>query len=72
MENVKTTNEAEEAKRAEARDSIGETTQLTPDDQLSDGGAMPPEREGEGTSWRKVEQDTVAVNPSAESMDSRG
>lgn len=52
--------------------AVGETTQLTSDDQLADGGAMPAERSGAATSWRKVEQDTVAVNPSPESMDSRG
>ena len=52
--------------------AIGETTQLTSDDQLADGGAMPGEIAGEPTTWRKVEQDTVAVNPSPESMDSRG
>lgn len=54
------------------KSAIGKTTQLTPDDQLADGGAMPEERPNEATSWRKVEQDTVAVNPSSESMDSRG
>lgn len=53
------------------RSAIGETTQLTSDDQLADGGAMPAESGGT-TSWRKVEQDTVALNPSPESMNSRG
>ena len=52
--------------------AIGETTQLTADDQLADGGAMPDERGVTDTSWRKVEQDTVAVNPSPDSMNSRG
>lgn len=54
------------------RSAIGRTTQLTPDDQLADGGAMPAESDGGATSWRKVEQDTVAVNPSVESMQGRG
>lgn len=54
------------------RPDIGRTTQLTSDEQLADGGAMPEEIAGGNTSWRKVEQDTVAVNPSPESMGSRG
>ena len=52
--------------------AIGETTQLTSDDQLADGGAMPDETAGAATTWRKVEQDTVALNPSPDSMNSRG
>lgn len=47
-------------------------TQLTPDDQLEDGGAMPCDTGSDTPTWREVEQDTVALNPSAESMDSRG
>ena len=47
-------------------------TQLTPDDQLEDGGAMPRDTGSDTPTWREVEQDTVAINPSAESMDSRG
>lgn len=66
-----TLNRGNDALTAE-KASIGRTTQLTPDDQLADGGAMPDERRDGATSWRKVEQDTVAVNPSSESMDSRG
>lgn len=63
----------ENEKRLTAEQSaIGETTQLTSDDQLTDGGAMPDEVAGAATSWRKVEQDTVAVNPSPDSMNSRG
>ena len=63
----------ENEKRLTASQSaIGETTQLTSDDQLADGGAMPREIAGEATTWRKVEQDTVALNPSPESMNSRG
>ena len=49
-----------------------ESTQLTPDDQLRDGGAMPCDTGSDTPSWREVEQDTVALNPSVESMDSRG
>ena len=53
--------------------SDGQTvTQLTPDDQLEDGGAMPCDDGQQTPTWREVEQDTVAVNPSVESMDSRG
>lgn len=65
-------NEEKRAMTDSERSAIGQTTQLTSDDQLADGGAMPPERRGGDTSWRKVEQDTVAVNPSPESMNSRG
>lgn len=64
MENEKTLTAEQSA--------IGLTTQLTPDDQLADGGAMPAEDGSGTTSWRKVEQDTVAGNPSADSMNSRG
>lgn len=48
------------------------TTQVTPDDLLSDGGAMPDTAEGADPTWREVVQDTVSLNPSADSMESRG
>lgn len=46
-------------------------TQLTPDDIMTDGGPIAETRDG-SPSERQLEQDVVMVNPSADSMDSRG
>ena len=47
-------------------------TQLTPDDILADGGPITPAT-GDGTpTERQLEEDVVTVNPSVESMESRG
>lgn len=47
-------------------------TQITPDDILANGGPITPET-GDGTpTERQLEQDVVMVNPSVDSMDSRG
>ena len=47
-------------------------TQVTPDDILNDGGPITPAT-GDGTpTERQLEQDVVTVNPSVDSMESRG
>ena len=47
-------------------------TQGTPDDILNDGGPITP-APGDGTpTERQLEQDVVTVNPSVDSMESRG
>ena len=47
-------------------------TQVTPDDSLNDGGPITPAI-GDGTpTERQLEQDVVMVNPSVDSMESRG
>lgn len=47
-------------------------TQITPDDVLANGGPIEP-AEADGTpAERQVEQDVVTVNPSLDSMESRG
>ena len=47
-------------------------TQVTPDDILNDGGPITPAI-GDGTpTERQLEQDVVMVNPSDDSMESRG
>lgn len=47
-------------------------TQITPDDILNDGGPITPAT-GDGTpTERQLEQDVVMVNPSVDSLESRG
>lgn len=46
--------------------------QLTPDDVLSAEGPIPPAAEDGTPSREALEQDVVAVNPSLDSMESRG
>ena len=47
-------------------------TQIPPDDVLTDGGPITPAT-GDGTpTERQLEQDVVMVNPSVDSMESRG
>ena len=47
-------------------------TQITPDAVLTDGGPITPAT-GDGTpTERQLEQDVVMVNPSVDSMESRG
>ena len=47
-------------------------TQVTPDDILNDGGPITPAT-GDGTpTEQQLEQDVVTVNPSVDSMESRG
>lgn len=47
-------------------------TQLSPDDVLVNDGPMPPHDAGEQPTMRQIEQETITVNPSADSMESRG
>ncbi|MDE6139843.1 MAG: hypothetical protein K2F95_02700 [Alistipes sp.] len=47
-------------------------TQLSPDDVLADEGPMTPHDEHEQPTMRQIEQETITVNPSADSMESRG
>lgn len=47
-------------------------TQLTPDDELADGGAIEPADDDGTPSRRQLEQDVMTVNPSLDSMESRG
>lgn len=54
----------------EARENT--VTQITPDDILTHGGPITPENRDGSPSERQLEQDVVTVNPSVDSMDSRG
>ena len=47
-------------------------TQITPDDILAEGGPITPAPEDGSPTQRQIEQDVVTVNPSADSMESRG
>lgn len=47
-------------------------TQITPDDILAEGGPITPATEDGSPTQRQIEQDVVTVNPSADSMESRG
>ena len=47
-------------------------TQLTPDALHAAGGLVPPAPEDGSPTQRQIEQDAVTVNPSADSMESRG
>lgn len=47
-------------------------TQITPDDELADGGAIEPAGDDGTPSRRQLEQDVITVNPSLDSMESRG
>lgn len=47
-------------------------TQLTPDDVIADGGPIAPVTADGAPTERQVEQDVVSVNPSLDSMESRG
>lgn len=47
-------------------------TQITPDDILTDGGAITPATKDGAPTERQLEQDVVTVNPSVDSMESRG
>ena len=47
-------------------------TQITPDDILADGGPITTATEDGTPTQRQIEQDVVSVNPSADSMESRG
>lgn len=66
----------QEAAQADVRQSQGmqeiPVTQITPDDILADGGPITPATEDGTPTQRQIEQDVVSVNPSADSMESRG
>ena len=47
-------------------------TQITPDDIPAEGGPITPAPEDGSPTQRQIEQDVVTVNPSADSMESRG
>lgn len=47
-------------------------TQITPDDILADGGPIASAKGDETPSERQLEEDVVTVNPSVDSMESRG
>lgn len=71
---MKTTREAEhDDARTPANPSLmGPTTQLTPDDILAEEGPVAPAGEDGGISAEQLEQDVVSINPSVDSMESRG
>lgn len=66
----------QEAAQAAVRQSQGmqeiPVTQITPDDILAEGGPITPATEDGSPTQRQIEQDVVSVNPSADSMESRG
>lgn len=47
-------------------------TQVSPDDILANGGPITPSTADGTPSERQLEQDVITVNPSIDSMDSRG
>lgn len=47
-------------------------TQNMPDDTFADEGAMDPDATDEESLRRELEQDVTKINPSVESMESRG
>lgn len=47
-------------------------TQVSPDDILASGGPITPATADGAPSERQLEQDVITVNPSIDSMDSRG
>lgn len=51
---------------------IGTVTQITPDDILAEEGPIAPRVRGGTVTAEEVEQDVVTLNPSVESMESRG
>ena len=51
---------------------IKTVTQITPDDILSETGPIAPTEKHAPVSQEKVEEDVVTINPSVESMSSRG
>lgn len=52
--------------------AMNPVTQLSADDVLADEGYMPPHDAAEQPTMRQIEQETITVNPSADSMESRG
>lgn len=66
--------ELREEQRAEAQacEQAKTVTQLTPDDVLADDGAMAATHGDEAPTEREMEQDVMTINPSVESMESRG
>lgn len=71
---MKTPNDA--AHDAEPKSSnpplMGTSTQLTPDDILAEEGPVAPAREDGTVTAEQLEEDVVTVNPSVDSMESRG
>lgn len=67
-------NDASVDKRSSMMQSAAQppVTQLSPDDVLADEGPMTPHDGSESPDRRQIEQETIMVNPSAESMESRG
>lgn len=51
---------------------IGTVTQITPDDILAEEGPIAPRVRGGAVTAEEIEQDVVTINPSVESMESRG
>lgn len=72
MKHTDRTGAKQTAARAAGTDAEITVTQVTPDDILNDGGPITPAT-GDGTpTERQLEQDVVTVNPSVDSMESRG
>ncbi|WP_418992824.1 hypothetical protein [Alistipes sp.] len=63
---------ADEPSQDPATNSIGTVTQLTPDDVLIARGPIAPTGKNDPVSDEKVVEDVVTINPTAESMESRG
>jgi len=63
--------DAAEPSSAPQETSERTVTQLTPDDLFSPCGIRSTDADG-SPSQRQIEQDTITVNPSLDSMDSRG
>lgn len=69
---MKHTNEQKAKRHAACLPQEATVTQITPDDILADGGPITPAT-GDGTpTERQLEEDVVTVNPSIDSMESRG
>lgn len=51
---------------------VNTVTQINPDDVMADNGPMAPQDRNAPPTQRQMEQDVMSVNPSTDSMESRG
>lgn len=71
-ETMKRTDDQKAKRRAADLPQETTVTQITPDDILADGGPIAPATDDGTPTERQLEEDVVTVNPSIDSMESRG